>query len=226
MKEATFRLNMESDSTVRLDLVSGFRGAGKTRLLLQLAQTFWKNERVLLLQNELGRTKLSPQVLPENCRYAAWQGGCICCTDPAVFTQALMTFRESCRPQRIVIELAQTARLSDTKAALAAALDDGFTLEHSFYVLNAASFDSRWELSGAFLSRQLEQSPAVWLTNAAAADEALLARIRGAVAKSNPRCTLLPDTESTLQELCAESRVYKKIRFHERNLIPSGGRRH
>ena len=99
-------------SNIKIDLISGFRGSGKTTLLDQMARELWPNERVVLLQNEQGKTKLARETLPENCTVVKWQGGCLCCTAAALLEQALWELAEQHRPDRIVIELAETSRLA------------------------------------------------------------------------------------------------------------------
>lgn len=198
------------ESEVRIDLISGFRGSGKTTLLGQMARELWPDERVVLLQNEQGKEKLSRETLPENCAAAEWQGGCLCCTAAALLEQALWELTETYRPGRMVIELAETFRLADLKASLEMAGQGAFQIEHIIYVLRADTFERKWDLSGDFAARQLRESPAVWLTHGEEAAAAALDRIRAAVSESNPRCAVV-DSARGVEELYRKSRVHKKI---------------
>lgn len=206
-------------SEVKLDLISGFRGSGKTTLLGRMASELWPDERVVLLQNEQGKTKLARETLPENCTVVEWQGGCLCCTAAALLEQALWELAERYRPDRIVIELAETSRLADMKASLETAGQGAFRIKHIIYVLRADTFARKWDLSGDFAARQLRESPAVWLTHAEETDAAVLARIRAAAEESNPRCAVV-DSAHGVEELYRKSRVYKRI-----GLSPTVGRR-
>ena len=197
-------------SDIKIDLISGFRGSGKTTLLGQMACKLWPDERVVLLQNEQGKTKLSRENLPENCVSVEWQGGCLCCTAAALLEQALWGLAEQHRPDRIVIELAETSRLADLKASLEMAGQGAFQIEHIIYVLRADTFARKWDLSGDFAARQLRESPAVWLTHGEETDAAVLAQIRAAVEESGPRCAVV-DSARGVEELYRKSRIYKKI---------------
>lgn len=197
-------------SDIKIDLISGFRGSGKTTLLGQMAARLWPDERVVLLQNEQGKTKLSRENLPENCVSVEWQGGCLCCTAAALLEQALWELAEQYRPGRIVIELAETSRLTDMKASLETAGQGAFPVEHIIYVLRADTFEQKWDLSGDFAARQLRESPAVWLTHAEEADAALRSRIGEAAFENSPRCAVI-DSGRGVEELYRKSRIYKKI---------------
>lgn len=197
-------------SDIKIDLVSGFGGAGKTTLLGRMACKLWPGERVVLLQNEQGKTKLSRETLPENCVSVEWQGGCLCCTAAALLEQALWELTEQHGPDRIVIELAETSRLADLKASLETAGQGAFLIEHIIYVLRADTFERKWDLSGDFSARQLRESPAVWLTHAEEVDTAVLAQICAVVSESSPRCAVI-DSGRGVEELYRKSRVYKKI---------------
>lgn len=203
---------MVSDRAVRLDLVAGFRGAGKTTLLSRLAVAgLWPGERVLLLLNEQGKTRPDPRALGENCFLEEWRGGCICCAAAARLEQALLELVDRYRPDRIVLELAETGRIGDVRSVFESSGAARVETEHVIWVLRAGSFDRRWELSGAFAARQLADCPAVWLTGWEEADPALLDRIREAVAGCSPRCALVPEEEGALAELYARSRVYRRL---------------
>ncbi|MGN0968757.1 MAG: GTP-binding protein [Oscillospiraceae bacterium] len=199
-------------SDIKIDLISGFRGSGKTTLLRRMAAELWKDERVILLQNEQGRVRLTPASLPENCTVVEWQGGCLCCTAAALLEQTLWELAEQHRPDRIVIEMAQTSRLTDMKASLDTAGQGAFPIAHIIYVLCADTFERKWNLSEEFIVRQLRESPAVYLTGAEAANGALRARISGAVAACSPRCAVI-GLEDGVGVLYRKSRIYKKIRL-------------
>lgn len=172
----------------------------------------WSEERVVLLLNERGRTRLTLDELPANCTAEEWQGGCLCCTAGALLEQALLELVEKLCPDRIVVELAETARIADVKAAFKTAGNGSFQIEHIIYVLNVETFDCKWDLSGVFMARQLRDSLAIWLTNTEQADETLLTRISQTVIEYNPRYFIV-DSEREIDVFYRKSAQHKKIVF-------------
>ena len=199
---------MASDSPIPVDLISGFQGAGKTTLIQSLSECLWQDEFVLFLQNERGKAALSPETGKRMVE--EWQGGCICCSASALFEQTLRHMISQHHPDRVVIELAGTARLSDVKS-LFSGLRELLALEHLIYVLSAVEFSRRWEQSQRFLEQQLRECPALLLTQtdcAGSAEEEILSLMR----ETAPRCMVFKGYDH-LDALYNRSRVYSSLSF-------------
>lgn len=198
---------------VPVDLVSGFRGAGKTTLLQALSGLLWQNESVLFLQNERGRARLSPSPARHLRFVEGWSGGCICCSAAVLFGQALADFAQQYRPDRVVIELAETARLSDVKT-LFEQLGSGYSLEHILYVLDALDFNRRWDLSRRFLERQLHESPALLLNKTEHTDAAHCQAIVHIAEEVSPKCAVFQGN-TDLASLYQSGRIFRRIGFRD-----------
>lgn len=193
---------MESEHKIPVDLIAGFRGSGKTTLIRAMAGSLWQGERVVFLLNERGKARLDGLDRP----VVEWQGGCICCAASSMLEQAMTELLAQYRPDRLVLELAETARLADAKA-LFDQPGSGFRVEHIVFVLNGDDFSRRWALSQRFLEGQLQESPAILLNSAETSGGAdALAAIEIAA----PRCTVFKAPADTA-ELYRASRVFRMI---------------
>lgn len=193
---------MASEYKTPVDLIAGFRGSGKTTLIRAMAGSLWQGERVVFLLNERGKARLNGLDRP----VVEWQGGCICCTASSMLEQAMADLLAEYRPERLVLELAETARLADAKA-LFDQPGSGLRVEHLIYVLNGIDFPRRWALSQRFLEGQLQESPAVLLNSAETSGGAEALTVIGTVA---PRCTVFK-APIDVAELYRASKVFRMI---------------
>lgn len=198
-------------------MIAGFRGSGKTTLIRFMAKTLWPEERVVFLLNERGQTGLEGLGLT----VVEWQGGCICCTASSMLEQAMSELLAKYQPDRIVLELAETARLADAKS-LFGGHSSGLRADHIILVLNGKEFPRRWTLSQQFLERQLRESHAVLLTGAETVGGA---DALTAIKSTAPRCTVFR-TLDEIEKLYRASRVFPEIELSGRTGAPrrpSGG---
>ena len=193
---------MVSEVKTPIDLIGGFRGSGKTALIRSMAETLFWGERVVFLLNERGRTNLDGLGLTVE----EWRGGCICCTASSLLEQAMAELVAKYRPDRLVLELAETGRLTDARA-LFDQPNSGFRVEHIIFVLNGIDFTRRWALSREFMVRQFRDSRAVWLNGV---EEAGAAEILAAIHTAAPRCSVFRNLDE-LEELYRASRVFTEI---------------
>ena len=207
-------------SDIMVDLIAGFRGAGKTTLLLRMAEQLWQGQRVVLLINERGTSAPPQAVLPAGCTIVEWQSGCLCCSASALLAQSLSELTQNYQPDRIVVELAETARIADVKAAFEAMDLAFFQIEHIIYVLSAKSFVCKWELSAGFMSRQLKDSPVVWMTHTENSSQSLRSRITQVISENNPRCVIM-DSDNEITELYRKSALHKRLVFHSTPAKPA-----
>ena len=199
---------MESKHKTPVDLIAGFRGSGKTTLIRAMTGSLWQGERVVFLLNERGKARLDGLDRP----VVEWQGGCICCTASSMLEQAMEELLAQYRPDRLVLELAETARLADAKGLFDQPGSE-FRVEHMTFVLNGADFPRRWALSQRFLEGQFQESPAVLLNGAeSSGGGAALAVIEN----TSPRCAVFTDL-ADVAELYRAAQVFRMIRPAKRH---------
>ena len=103
----------------KVDLISGFLGAGKTTLIQKLLPEVYKNQKVVLIENEFGEIGIDGSFLKETGIIVnEINSGCICCTLQGDFRLALMKVVEDYHPDIILIEPSGVGKLSDILQSL------------------------------------------------------------------------------------------------------------
>ena len=103
----------------KIDIISGFLGAGKTTLIKRLLSEALRGEQVVLIENEFGEIGIDGGFLKDaGVQITEMNSGCICCTLVGDFGKALQEVIETYHPDRIIIEPSGVGKLSDVIACL------------------------------------------------------------------------------------------------------------
>ena len=103
----------------KVDIISGFLGAGKTTLIKKLLAEAFQGEKLVLIENEFGEVSVDGGFLQDTgVQVSELSSGCICCTLVGDFTEALKQVHDQYKPDRILIEPSGVAKLSDVVAAI------------------------------------------------------------------------------------------------------------
>ena len=116
----------------KIDIVSGFLGAGKTTLIKKLLSEAYQGEKLVLIENEFGEISVDGGFLKDaGIEISEMSSGCICCSLVGDFGKALHEVEERFHPDRILIEPSGVGKLSDVVAAVekAAGEDPALTLK-------------------------------------------------------------------------------------------------
>ena len=104
----------------KIDIFSGFLGAGKTTLIRKLIAEGYKGEKLVLIENEFGEIAVDGGFLRDaGVEITEMNSGCICCTLVGDFTAALQKVIDKYHPDRILIEPSGVGKLSDVAKAVA-----------------------------------------------------------------------------------------------------------
>ena len=104
---------------VKVDIFSGFLGAGKTRLIKKMLKENYYNEKVAIVENEFGEVSIDGEVLKRtNTVVKEINAGCICCQVTGDFKDSINEIIENCDVERLIIEPTGVAKLSDIKKVL------------------------------------------------------------------------------------------------------------
>ena len=104
---------------LKIDIISGFLGAGKTTFIERLLKTNIKNEKVVLIENEFGEVSVDSDILKDtNIDIKELSQGCICCSLVGDFSKSLNEVIEKFNPDRIIIEPSGVGKLTDVKKAI------------------------------------------------------------------------------------------------------------
>ena len=119
----------------KVDIISGFLGAGKTTLIKKLLAEAYQGEQLALIENEFGEISVDGGFLQESgVRISELSSGCICCTLVGSFAEALQELEEQYHPDRILIEPSGVGKLSDVIGAVKQAAEKNPALELSSFV--------------------------------------------------------------------------------------------
>ena len=161
----------------KIDIVSGFLGAGKTTLIKKLLDEVFRGEKIVLIENEFGQIGIDGGFLKDaGVEITEMNSGCICCSLVGDFGAALKQVLADYAPDRIVIEPSGVGKLSDVIAAVERVRDGGAPLElHSFVtVVDAVKCKIYMKNFGEFFNNQVEHASAILLSRTQKMDEAKL----------------------------------------------------
>lgn len=159
----------------KIDIISGFLGAGKTTLIKKLLEEALADEKIVLVENEFGEVGIDSGFLKDyGIQIKELNSGCICCTLTGDFTKSLCEAAEIFHPDRILIEPSGVAKLSDImKAVNLAAESADLALNTLITVADACDAADEIEAFGEFFANQIENAAVIVLsrTQNAAPDE-------------------------------------------------------
>lgn len=151
----------------KIDIISGFLGAGKTTLIKKLLEEAYQGEKIVLIENEFGEISIDGGFLQgAGVQISEMSSGCICCSLVGDFGEALKDVRAKYRPDRIVIEPSGVGKLSDVIRAVedVAAEDEGIRLNSFLTVADASKCKVYMKNFGEFFNNQVEHAGCIILS--------------------------------------------------------------
>ena len=151
---------------MKIDIFSGFLGAGKTTLIKKLIKEAYAGEKVVLIENEFGEIGIDGGFLQEaGINITEMNSGCICCSLVGDFSKALQEVAAQYSPNRIIIEPSGVGKLSDViKAVSNANLEQG-NLNAFCTVVDAAKCKMYMKNFGEFFNDQVENASCIILSH-------------------------------------------------------------
>ncbi len=151
---------------MKIDIFSGFLGAGKTTLIKKLIQEAYAGEKVVLIENEFGEIGIDGGFLQEaGVNITEMNSGCICCSLVGDFSKALQQVATEYAPDRIVIEPSGVGKLSDVIKAVANANLKEAKLNAFCTVVDAAKCKMYMKNFGEFFNDQVENASCIILSH-------------------------------------------------------------
>lgn len=153
---------------IKIDIFSGFLGAGKTTLIKKLIQEVYRGEQIVLIENEFGEIGVDGGFLQDaGIRITEMNSGCICCTLVGDFAKALKEVATQYAPDRIVIEPSGVGKLSDVIRAVEKAGVEGAALNAFCTVVDAKKCRMYLKNFGEFFLDQVENASCIVLSHTA-----------------------------------------------------------
>ena len=157
---------------IKIDIFSGFLGAGKTTLIKKLISEAFAGEKLVVIENEFGDIGIDGGFLEEaGIEITEMNSGCICCSLVGDFGKALGEVIEKYAPQRILIEPSGVGKLSDVIKAVEDLKLEGVTLNSATCVVDAKKCKMYMKNFGEFFNNQIESAGTIVLSHTAALSE-------------------------------------------------------
>ena len=156
----------------KIDIFSGFLGAGKTTLIKKLINEAYKGEKLVLIENEFGEIGIDGGFLKDaGIEITEMNSGCICCSLVGDFGEALKKVLEQFSPDRILIEPSGVGKLSDVIRAVQDAGVHGASLNSYTTVVDAKKCKMYMKNFGEFFNNQVENAGCIVLSHTAGMSE-------------------------------------------------------
>ena len=177
----------------KIDIISGFLGAGKTTLIKKLIKETFKDEKVVLIENEFGEIGIDGGFLKEaGIQVNELNSGCICCSLVGDFGKALKQVVEQYSPDRIIIEPSGVGKLSDViKAVQNAAKYVDLTLNSATTVADVSKTKMYIKNFGEFFLNQIEAAGTIVLSRTQNVDEAKLLEVVNMIKEKNSEARII-----------------------------------
>ncbi len=148
----------------KIDIISGFLGAGKTTLIKKLIAEAFPGEKLVLIENEFGEIGIDGGFLKEaGIQITEMNSGCICCSLVGDFGEALKEVLEKYSPDRVIIEPSGVGKLSDVMKAVQKIGDDA-VINSTAVVVDAAKCKMYMKNYGEFYNNQIEYAGTIILS--------------------------------------------------------------
>jgi len=149
----------------KIDVFSGFLGAGKTTLIKKLISEGYKGQKLVLIENEFGEIGIDGGFLQDaGINITEMNSGCICCSLVGDFGKALTQVIEQYHPDRILIEPSGVGKLSDVIGAVNKVTNDEVTLGYTVAVADAGKVKVYMKNFGEFYNNQVETASTIILS--------------------------------------------------------------
>lgn len=178
----------------KIDIISGFLGAGKTTFIKKLLNEALQGEKIVLIENEFGEIGIDGGFLKEaGIQVSEMNSGCICCSLVGDFGKALEQVWEEYHPDRILIEPSGVGKLSDVMAAVedVTRRTESLVLNSTVTVADASKVKIYAKNFGEFYNNQVEHAGTVMLSRTQKLEPEKLATVVELLKEKNPHAALV-----------------------------------
>ncbi len=171
----------------KIDIFSGFLGAGKTTLIQKLIAQGYQGEKLVLIENEFGEIAVDGGFLRSaGVEITEMNSGCICCSLVGDFHDALEQVIDQFHPDRILIEPSGVGKLSDVIRAVQGVESDEVKLNSFTTVVDASKAKMYMKNFGEFFNNQIEHAACIILSRTAGMDRDKLEAVLALIRQKNP----------------------------------------
>ena len=176
----------------KIDVFSGFLGAGKTTLIKKLLKEAYAGEKLVLIENEFGEIGIDGGFMKDaGIQVTEMNQGCICCSLVGDFGKALAQVLEQFHPDRILIEPSGVGKLSDVLKAVMNVQSDDLVLNTYTTVVDASKIKMYMKNFGEFYKNQVETAKTIILSRSQKLSEDKLAEALAMIRQLNEHATIV-----------------------------------
>ena len=178
----------------KIDIISGFLGAGKTTLIKKLLAEAYAGEKLVLIENEFGEISIDGGFLKESgVQISEMSSGCICCSLVGDFGEAMKDVYAQFKPDRIIIEPSGVGKLSDVISAVEKVTDENgdMTLNSFITVADATKCKVYMKNFGEFFNNQVENAGCIILSRTGKISAEKLDTAVSLLREKNPSATII-----------------------------------
>ena len=189
-----------AEQVTKIDIFSGFLGAGKTTLIKKLIKEAFQGEKIVLIENEFGEIGIDGGFMREaGIQVNELNSGCICCSLVGDFREALKKVVETYHPDRILIEPSGVGKLSDVTRAVEGVGETLPVSLNSFVtVADVNKVKMYMKNFGEFYDDQISHASCIILSRTGSADEKKIAAAVALIQEKNPTATIVTTDWSEL----------------------------
>ena len=196
----------------KIDIVSGFLGAGKTTLIKKLLAEAFPGEKLVLIENEFGEISIDGGFLKDSgVQISEMSSGCICCSLVGDFNKALKDVHEQFHPDRILIEPSGVGKLSDVIVAVENTVKDvpDMKLNSFVTVADATKVKIYMKNFGEFYNNQIESAGTIILSRTQRLSQEKLEAAVALLREKNPNAAILTTPWNQLDGMTILSAIEK-----------------
>ena len=177
----------------KIEIISGFLGAGKTTLIKKMLKEVFPGEKIVLIENEFGEIGIDGGFLKDaGVQITEMNSGCICCSLVGDFGTALKQVIETYAPDRILIEPSGVGKLSDvTKAVMGVAAHEQVELNSSVTVVDGQKCKMYMKNFGEFFNNQVENAGTIVISRTQKMSEDKLDACVAMLREKNPKAAII-----------------------------------
>lgn len=191
--QCVFKTGKVVTIVAKIDIISGFLGAGKTTLIKKLLSEAFKDEKVVLIENEFGEIGIDGGFLKDaGVEITEMNSGCICCSLVGDFGTALEKVIHDYAPDRVIIEPSGVGKLSDVIRAVEGVGEKVDIVLNSYTaVVDGQKCKMYMKNFGEFFNNQIEHAKTIVLSRTQKMSEDKLAKCLEMIKEHNPDATIV-----------------------------------
>ncbi len=216
----------------KIDIISGFLGAGKTTLIKKLIAQGLQGEKLVLIENEFGEIGIDGGFLKDaGIEITEMNSGCICCSLVGDFATALKEVIEKYSPDRIIIEPSGVGKLSDVIQAVTNLKNADITVNSTTAVVDCMKAKMYMKNFGEFFNNQIESAGTIILSRSQKVPQKLLEECTELIRQHNQKASLITtpwdDIDgNTILSAMEQSSTLEQELLSEEEVCPVCGHHH